>query len=75
MRYEIRAITEHKATPASTHFKPLYVDLYSYMHNITFAGKLTRDGAEKLLDSKPAGSYLVRLSTKIWGYTVSVQST
>ena len=44
--------------------------LHAYLFH---AGKLTRDRSQKLLDSKPAGSYLVRLSTKIWGYTVSVQ--
>lgn len=42
-----------------------------YVHILI--GKLNRNDAEKLLESRPAGSYLVRLSTRIWGYTVSVK--
>ncbi len=36
-------------------------------------GMTDREQAEKVLDRKPVGSYLVRLSTKLWGYTVSVK--
>ncbi len=28
----------------------------------------------KVLQNEPTGSYLVRLSAKLWGYTVSVKS-
>ena len=37
-------------------------------------GKLGRQLASKLLESKPIGSYLVRLTNKLWGYAVSVKS-
>ena len=33
-----------------------------------------RGPAESLLALKPVGSYLVRLSVKTWGYTISVKS-
>ena len=36
-------------------------------------GMITRDLAEKLLEHKPVGTYLVRFCLKIWGYTVSVR--
>jgi len=42
--------------------------------SIWFHGTLSRDGAVKLLELKPIGSFLVRLSTKIWGYTISVKT-
>lgn len=37
-------------------------------------GKLGREASAKLLELKPAGSFLVRLSSKMWGYTVTVKS-
>ena len=37
-------------------------------------GTIDRATAEKTLIPKPAGMYLVRLSNKIWGYTISVKS-
>ncbi len=37
-------------------------------------GKIGRDAASKLLEKEVFGSYLVRLSAKLWGYTVSVKS-
>lgn len=46
-------------------------------HNILFGiitiGKIKRETADTLLQPKPSGMYLVRLSHKIWGYTISVK--
>ena len=36
-----------------------------------FLGIITRDESEKLLTSKPKGTFLVRVSERVWGYTVS----
>ncbi len=47
----------------------------SYYLVVSYAGMTDREQAVRVLEAKPVGSYLVRLSTKIWGYTVSVKGT
>lgn len=37
------------------------------------AGKIGRESANRVLEKQPIGSFLVRLSAKLWGYTVSVK--
>eukprot|EP00118_Oscarella_pearsei_P002063 m.9372 g.9372 ORF g.9372 m.9372 type:complete len:480 (+) comp21297_c0_seq2:76-1515(+) len=38
-----------------------------------FHGILTRTQAETLLANSPAGTYIVRVSERIWGYTITVK--
>ena len=51
----------------------LELNLYN-MYCCVIIGKIGRDSAVKMLQSAPFGSYLVRLSAKLWGYTISVRS-
>jgi len=37
-------------------------------------GSITRQDAEELLSTQPAGTYLVRLSDCIWGYALSYRA-
>lgn len=42
--------------------------------SIWFHGKVGRETAMRVLESEVIGSYLVRMSAKLWGYTVSVRT-
>lgn len=54
---------------------PWYVwyNVNNYLFGIITIGKIKRETADALLQPKPSGMYLVRLSHKIWGYTISVK--
>lgn len=45
------------------------------MSNLIFIciGLIDRAKAEELLEPKPVGTFLVRITTKLWGYTISVK--
>jgi SH2 domain-containing protein 4A len=42
-----------------------------FLFTFFFSGVITRHEAEKLLGNKKQGSYLVRVSERVWGYTIS----
>lgn len=43
-------------------------------HQTFFVGIISRNEAEELLQSRPPGSYLLRVSEKIWGFAVSYKA-
>lgn len=47
-----------------------YLQMFSFFCTI---GIISRADADKLLCDEPLGSFLIRVSVKIWGYTVSVK--
>ena len=44
---------------------------YKVQNLIKLLGLITRSQAEELLDEKEVHSFLIRLSDKVWGYTIS----
>uniref|UniRef100_A0A0N4Z4Z2 SH2 domain-containing protein n=1 Tax=Parastrongyloides trichosuri TaxID=131310 RepID=A0A0N4Z4Z2_PARTI len=57
---------KEKEIPAGTGIDPI-----TERPSIWFHGIISRDAAEKLLAKTKCGSFLVRVSERIWGYTVS----
>lgn len=52
-----------------------YTHCLWYNDLIPIVGPIKRDTADTILQPKPSGMYLVRLSHKVWGYTISVKGT
>ena len=53
------------------HYVELPVTLSSFF--LSVIGAISRQEAERLLEGKEQGSYLVRISERVWGYTISLK--
>ncbi|VDM95338.1 unnamed protein product [Thelazia callipaeda] len=55
-----------KELPKGTGFDPI-----THRPAVWFHGIISRNEADEMLQNKPSGSFLIRVSERIWGYTMS----